>query len=1023
MRKFIILIFVFTGTVIHSFAQKQLAILKGTVLDSYGIPVKGVEIRLKNTAEIVLSSDSGTFEIKGHLGDVLIFSSTTFNKVEKKVFNTNPLVIKLVERYLQTLKEVDVLYEKKLADNILGSVATIYSNQLVTTPAPLYAYSLAGRIAGLYSQQTSGWTNTSINPVTYNAAVFGQFPTPGTVGLNGPSDNTEISLRLRGQIPVTMVDGVQRDIYSIPPENIESVSVLKDALSTLLLGQKSSGGVILVTTKKPTKGAPHLSFTAQTGLQTPLNLPTPLPAYKYAYLKNEALLNDANTTAYKEEDFKAYRTGDDPFLHPDVNWFNTILKDNAVMKRYDLNIAGGGTAARYAVGVGYFQQDGLLASNNTEYNSSTQIKRYTINTNINVDITPRFNAQLQIYGRVQDGNQPGATTNAIITSLFNTPNNAYPVFNPDGSLGGSQSFTNNLYGMVNSSGYITDYTRDITANILLNYKLDKWVKGMWAKLQTNLSVYGSNAADRSKTSPVFGLVVDESGNKSYSRYGSNTDLNNVFLLSYSAQYWYLQGALGYDKKIGKHGLATKIFYDQRQSIFNFDLPQINQNIAATASYDFNNKYFVDAALNNSGNSRFPPGKRFGWFYAAGLGWDISKENFIKDNSSMKWINKLKIRSTYGLTGNARPGYFGWRESYATNFYLPPYPFGGGRTINSYVLSQSTFANPLVTWEKANKFNVGLDISAFDNHIQFTTEYYSNRYYDIMEQRGKQSAIIGIQYPIENIGVNRYSGTEFSLTYQNNCKNFNYFLTANTSIEQSKVLFMDEINSYPWNARTGQPVGMVFGYKADGFIQTQQEALTNATVAGWKLQPGDLKLTDMNGDGTINMYDQQPIGTTKPMIFYGITFGGSFKGFDVSILLQGVQNRTYLLGGDYSFGVDGKRQSSTYTEGRWIPESAATASYPRLTAGFNNNNDYNTIYGTNANSFWVHSGDYFRIKNVDFGYSLPNSLIKHFKISSLRFFVNGLNLFTRAAFDRVDPEVNGQVYPIQKVVNVGVNLKF
>ncbi len=1026
MRRFIFLVSFLFGTALISFAQKDTGlVLKGTVLDNYGHPLQGVEIKIKNSAEKALSDGDGNFQFNSHPapGFYLIFSHQGFNVSEQKVVNNNPVIVKLTTQYLQTPNVVDVLYDVKDAEKNLGSVSSIYTNQLTTTPSPLYSYALAGRLPGLYTQQSRGWANTSTTATTSTDAIFGQFPTSGTVGLRGPNDNTEISLKLRGQTPITIVDGVQRDIYTIAPENIESVTVLKDALSTILLGQRSSGGVILVTTKKPLAGTPHVSFTAQTGVQTPLKLPTPLPAYQYAYLYNEGLLNDNKQTAYSFEDFDAYKNGTDPYGHPDVNWFNTILKDNALISRYDLNVSGGGNAARYSVGLGYFQQDGLFKTNNTDYNTNAQIKRYTINTNLDVDVTPAFKTQLQIYARIQDGNQPGASTNAVMSSLYNTPNNAYPVHNPDGSLGGSQTFGTNLYGMVNNSGYITDYTRDISANLLLNYKFDKWVKGLWAKLQSNLSVYASNAADRSKTSPVFKFNVSETGDTTYNRYGNNTDLRNNFLLTYSAQYWYLQGAVGYDRQFGKHNVSAKVFYDRRESIFNFDLPETNQNIAATGAYDFQDKYFAEAAVNYSGNSRYPKGNQFGLFYAAGVGWDIAKESFIKDNSSLKWINKIKLRATYGKTGNANVGYFSWRSSYSTDFLIPAYPFGINRTIATYSLSQNTFANPNVTWEKANKFNVGLDVALFNNHLQFTGEYYINRYYDLMQQRGKQSSLIGIDYPLENIGINRYTGTEFSLTYQNNYKNFNYFVTANVSVEQSKVLYKDEIQSYPWNARTGQPVGMIFGYQADGFIQTQQEAETSATQAGWTLQTGDLKLKDMNGDGTINIYDQQPIGNSKPLIYYGVTAGFSFKGFDASVLLQGVQNRAYLLGGDYSFGADGKSQAFEYIVGRWTPETASTATYPRLTSGFNNNNDYSTFYGANANSFWVHSGNYFRIKNVDVGYTFPIKWTTSFKISAIRVFANGLNLFTHADYNRVDPEVNGQVYPIQKVVNVGVNVKF
>lgn len=752
-----------------------------------------------------------------------------------------------------------------------------------------------------------------------------------------------------------------------------------------------------------------------------------VPAYQYAYLYNEAALNNGEALTYSFEDFEAYRNQTDPYGHPDVDWFNTILKDRSLMSNYNLNISGGGSTARYSVGLSYLNQEGLFIDNNPNYNTNAQVQRYTINTNIDVDITKSFNASLQLFGKIQDGNQPGGGTNNIISSLYTTPNNAYPIFNPDGSLGGAQNFSRNLYGMVNNSGYIIDYNRDIVANLVLTYKFDKFVKGLWGRAQSNLSVYHASAVNRSANLPSFKLMISPVGDSSYNRFGSsNSDQSNSFLFTYSSQFWYLQTALGYDRQFGKHAIGGKLMYDRFETIFAFDLPKTNQNVSGSATYDFEKKYFAEAAINYSGCDRYPPDNRFGIFYAAGLGWDVSQENFIKDNASFNWLNKFKIRSTYGKTGNDNVGYFTWRESFAYNHAgfasYQVYPFGTSR-IPVAGTNQVRLSNPNVTWEKADKFNIGVDVEVMQNHFRFTADYYNNKFYDLLQLRGKQSAIIGIGYPLENLGIRRFTGAEFSATYQNNVNEFNYFITGNATFEKSKILFIDEIEQrYPWNERTGQPVDMIYGYQVDGFIETSEEAQNSATVPGYTLQTGDLKLSDLNNDGIINNFDITPIGTDKPLFYYGITAGFSFKGFDVSMLFQGVENRRYLLT-DPSFGSNGQNQAFTYIIGRWTPETAAAATYPRLTSGWNQNNDINPVFGGGSvNSFWVHSGDYFRIKNVDIGYTLPTNITTRMKVSSLRVFVNGLNLFTYAEYGRVDPEVTGQVYPIQRVINFGVNVK-
>lgn len=993
--------------------------ISGTVLDDYGQPLSAVAISNEAGSLMLSTGDDGSFEADVTKGTSLIFTHPLFNRTVIKLNNNTTYTIKLVKTVLPENEYIDVLYDTKKSNKILGSVATVYTGQLTTTASPLYAYALTGRLPGLYTQQTRGWVNTNTTATSSTDGVFGTFPSDNAKGLKGPNDNTEISLRLRGQAPITIIDGVQRDIYTIDPENIESVSVLKDGLSTILLGQRSSRGVILVTTKKPLAGSPHVSFTAQAGTQTPLNLPDQLPSYQYAYLYNEALSNERTPLAYSYEDFAAYRDHSDPYGHPDVDWFKTILDKNALISRYSLNVSGGGKSARYSIGLGYLNQQGLFKADNDDYNTNATVKRYTINTNIDVDVTKEFKAQLQIFGRIQDGNQPGAGTDAIISGLYSTPNNAYPVFNPDGSLGGSASYNRNLWGMLNRSGYIEDYTRDVMANLVLTYKFDKWIKGLYGRAQSNLSVYGSNIAERSSVAPSFKFSLSPEGDSVYTRYGTIQDQGNSFALTYSAQYWYLQTALGYERSFGKNHINAKLFYDRNSSIFNYDLPEVNQNVAFTAAYDYDAKYFVEAAINYSGNDRYPPGKQFGTFYAAGLGWDIAQESFIKDNSSLKWINQVKLRGTYGKTGNVNVGYFTWREAYQSDYVFSSYPYGIGR-VTQFTSQQSVLANPNVTWEKADKYNAGIDITLFKKQFQFTAEYYSNRYYDLMQQPGKQSSIIGIAYPVENIGINRYSGVELTASFRSNIKSFNYFITGNISFEKSKILFMDEqVREYAWNERTGTPVGASFGYIADGLIQTQEEAESAASIAGYTLQPGDIKYRDLNNDGVINQYDETLISSDKPFIYYGVTAGFNFKGFDANVLLQGVQNRTYFSS-DYAFG-SGTGQAFSNIIDRWTPETSTAATYPRLTPGINGNNDPFIL--SRQSTFWMHSGNYFRIKNVEIGYTLPYALAKRLKLSGVRFFANGLNLFTHAAYDRLDPEVNGQVYPIQRVINFGINIKF
>lgn len=1014
---------------IHDLIQSAADSLGGKVVDNHGHPLPGVMVSIKGEESAVASDESGNYQISGAFGKTLVFSHPDFYTHELLVQESGNIpLIKLTESYLKQPEIIDVLYDRAPAENVLGSVATIYSNQLSTTPASIYPYALPGRLAGLYTQQVSGFPSMDNSTLLTRNTLFGTYDIQQK-GSVGPTDNSEIAMQLRGHNPVVIVDGVQRDFYSIDPESIESISVLKDALSTILLGQQSSNGVLLVTTKKAPKGGPRVSFTGQTGIQQPLHLPRPLPAYQYAYLMNEAKLNSGNPATYSVDDFNAYRNQTDPYGHPDINWFETILREYSPISRYSLNVGGGDNITRYNISLGYFNQEGMFKSSNANpYKTNNEFNQYTINTNIETALSKDFDVSLQVFGRIQNGNQPGAGTNAILNGsyfawnptaygLFSTPNNAYPIYNADGSLGGNEHFQTNLYGQVINSGYTPNFSRDLLSNLDLKYTFNDWVPGLYVRAKGSYSIFQSNAADRSKRYEVFEEMVSPTDDVTYNRFGIVTNQSNAFILSGSSQYYYAQAAIGYDKQFGNHNISTMLFADLRNATINFDLPGKYTNSALKVSYNLSNKYFAEGAFNYSGYDRFEPGKRYGFFYAGGLGWKLSEESFIKDNVS--WINLLKVRATYGRTGNANAGYFTYRrdynQQYNGGFEIPNFGTSGG-----YIIATKESAMPTsAEWEKANKLNAGLDISLLNNHLQVTADYFHNKFYDLMQLRGRTTAIVGNLYNPENIGVNKYQGGELVITYQNHVKDFNYFITGNGSVIGSEVAFNDEI-AWPneWSYRTGNPVGQSFGYIAEGLIQTQEEADAAASTIGYQLQPGDIRYSDLNGDNVINEFDQAPIGTKKPLMFYGVTVGFNFKGFDLSLLWQGVHNRSILVM-DRSTVFEfngGFGQAYEHHLGRWNPENAATATYPRLTDGYNPHNQA-------VSSYWMHSGNYFRLKNIDIGYSLPFKWTSKFKLASVRIFANGMNLFTRSDYSRVDPEIYGSAYPVQRVFNTGINVKF
>ncbi|MBL4676931.1 MAG: SusC/RagA family TonB-linked outer membrane protein [Mucilaginibacter sp.] len=1007
--------------------------VRGTVFNQYNVPLKGVKVVVLKTNDTISTDAKGFFSINAKRGSTLRFKGDGFNVAQYKVRRADSIGIQLTDQFLKQPKNLDVLYNTVNSDDNLAAVSTIYTNQLTTTPASLYTYALPGQLAGVYTHQKSGFPNPQTATPTTSAFLFNYV---GKHNINSEDNNGQFDVQVRGavnpfnapQAPITIIDGVQRELSSIDPETIESVSVLKDGLSTILLGINSSNSVLLITTKKAQPGRTLLSFTAQYGIQQSLGLPTPISAYQYAYLANEALQNDGKTPLYSTADFEAYRNHSDPIGHPDVNWFNTLIRKNAPMRNYKLNITGGNNIARYSVSLSYFNQEGMLnTAPSLSFNTNNNLNRYILNSDISITAAKNLDIDLQLFGRTQTITYPGQGGSIfplLLERLYGTPNNAYPIYNPNGSFGGRNIdyFNNNLLAMSQYSGYTNTQNHDILTNVNLKYDMGNTLKGLSLRGRGNFAINSQNFIDRSLQNAVYQYSAADD---SYTAYGKPYSQNNSFNNVSNSRYAYAQGAINYDNNFGKNNVNAMLFYDFRSVVLTYDLPRFLQNRALQLSYNYDNKYYITGTVNNSGDDRYAPGHRFGWYYAGGIGWQMGRESFIKDN--LPWINSWKWRASYGNTGNGNvdfTGYFAYRRTYDSN-NGGGYPQGTNYTPGGGYGEVNGVINPNVNPERARKINIGTDISLFNNKLAITADYYNDKYYDLLRSRGASNQLIGSDYPAENLGINRMTGGELTVTHQSHVGDFNYFVTGNASIVSAKQVYFDELKpAYPWMARTGKPTTAIFGYTALGFFQTQQEASSSPSTAGYTPQAGDIKYKDLNGDGVIDQYDVSAIGGLKPLVYYGLNFGFNYKGFNLSVLLQGVGNSqinysqidvTQGFNGKGGLGAAPYGQAYTAILNRWTPETAATATSPRLTAGYNQNNSA-------VSSYYVHSGNYIRLKNAEVGYTLPRSITSKFNVSNMRFFVNGENLVTLSGYKGIDPEVYGQVYPIQRVFNAGVSVK-
>jgi len=1019
----------------HNVTEKVfLDSLKGTVVDNNGKPLKNVKISNTSSGVTIFSSINGYFALPGKIGDKLKFEHPDFYILEKiYTGDKRSLWVQLAGRYLPSKDivgidandslavdraSVEVLHARQLKENLLQSVASVNTNQLTTTPASQFLQALPGRIAGLNIGFTSGGPGLDGNGLNYNVR--------SALGNN-----------------IILIDGVQRPYISIDPDQIESVSVYKDALATVMFGMRSSNGIIAITTKKGDKGAPRISFSAQGGIERPIVLPKSLDAATYAMLYNEAKQNDAPagvtlTPSYSAADIALYQNQTDPFRHPNVDWYNTVLRKQSYINRYNFNVQGSGKGFRYFVDLDNLRETGLFNTNDSlnSYNTNAQLDRYIVRSNLGVDLTKTTVMQLNLFGRIAKNNQPGGTTATVFSSLAATPNNAYPIFNPNGTLGGTSTYGQNanLYGQILQRGYQFQDARDVSVDLQLTQRLDAFLPGLYAKIQGSYNNSTLYKTDRSKNFASFQL----NPNNSYTAVGTITEQGTVGTPGVRSRVIYTEADLGYEHSFEKHNLSALVLRNE-QSTMQFDtgtLPEIYTDYAARFQYNYDQKYLFEAAGSYAGYNWFAPANRWEPYWALGMGWNIHHEEFIKRN--LKWVSNFKIRGTYGLTGQANAGYYTYIQTYwtpATNTNNGDgYYFGNTGVGVTRSTGENSLANPDLAAEKAKKTNIALDLGFWNNKLTLTAEYFNNRFYDLVGAVGSRTNILGAAYPNKNLYIYNYKGSDISLTYQDNISNFNFFVSGNLSLVQSKVIYMDEIaRNYDYQRQTDKPVGTLYGYTAMGLFQSLAEINDPATAVlaatpKSSLRPGDIRYMDRNGDGIINELDKGPIGSEKPTVYYGATIGFNFKGFDFSALLQGVMNRQTALGGptgqygDFynGFGNGGTANAFEFNLGRWTPATAATASQPRLWLGANANNQ-------EVSSYWLQNTSFVRLKNVEIGYTIPAYLTKKIGVASIRLFSNGLNLFTWSPLSKfrkdVDPESLNPTYPMLKVFNFGINAKF
>ncbi|MFZ4261507.1 SusC/RagA family TonB-linked outer membrane protein [Sphingobacterium sp. HJSM2_6] len=984
--------------------QQQIEVT-GKITSPDGVAIQNVTVNaIGATSRSVISNTEGIYKIIVNPTDSLRFSSIGFESIVVAVNGRSRIDLVFQEKLNVMDDVVVVAYGSQKKISLTGAISSVSTRELRQSPTANLSNALAGRLPGLMAYQPSGEPGNDLSQIFIR----------GVSTFNNAS-------------PLVVVDGVLgRDFAQLDPNEVESISILKDASSTAVYGVRGANGVILVTTRRGKSGTPQISFTSELGYQSPIRLPKFLDSYNYAQLYNEALSNDNLPAKYSEQDLEYYKIGADPYLYANTDWFGEFLKPYTPMYRANLNISGGGDKVRYFVSASALTQEGMYNFTDlNEYDSNAKFNRYNFRSNIDIDLNKNFTVGLDLAGRVENRNYPGRDTWLIFTILNRIPP-TFPIRNANGTLAGDGPNPENPLGLIANGGYRDLYGNFLQGTYKMSHKLNFITQGLSARAAFSFDGGFDYNINASKGYAVYQLREDGG----YNQFGNDSELGIGKGYSYNRTV-NLEGALDYNRTFDDHAVSGLLLYNLNKRVVHndsYNIPFSYLGFVSRLTYAYKSKLFGEVNIGYNGSEQFPKGQRFGFFPSFSAGWVVSEENFFnKDNS---FVNFLKLRASYGEVGNDRLG--ARRFLYQQIFQgASGYRFGSGQ-VNYGGIAEGALANMDITWERAKKSNIGLELGLWKDRLSLTADAFMEKRDNILTTRGTISSILGrsgSDLPPANVGIVENKGFDFELTYRNSAtKKFNYSISGNLSFARNKVLFMDEERrEFDYQYRTGHRVGQPFGYEAIGFFSSYediQNSPAHSFVTQESLRPGDIKYKDINNDGVIDGNDQVPIGynTGIPELMYGISSRISYQGIDFSLLFQGSGGSSVFMDNFaiWEFRGGGAGKVNEWHLDRWTPETANTATYPRLSSADNQNNQI-------LSTFWMRPRDYIRLKNIELGYTFGAQFLKNIKIQKVRIYANAFNLFTWDKAKIVDPEApawaGNDNYPQQRVINAGLNLDF
>ncbi len=1006
-----------------AFSQNN-ASLSGKVLDEKGNGLPAATVALKGSTVVALTSETGDFtiEVPSKAGILVITHANYAPKEFAFTASTVNIAVQLTLKQQDLGEVVVVAYGTQKKTSVTASVSTIAGSQIASVPVANLTNAIGGRVPGVIFRQNSG--------------------EPGFDGA---------SLLIRGigttgsAAPLVIVDGVPRSFSQLDPSSIANISILKDAAAVAPYGVAGANGVILVTTKKGNAGKPVLTYSGYYGLQNPTRLPDMVDAYEYVTLRNAANKNAGQNPVYTDAQIQKYRDGSDPDAYPNHDVLNELINKDASMTGHNLSVSGGSDKIKYFGALGYLSQQGMWGT--------TSFKRYNLTTNLEARVTNSTKFAMSLNGRVEDKRYPAVSAGSIFDQLYRTPPTAPLTFS--NGLWGSY-IGRSAYGNIFKSGYTNTLGQVLLTQLSLEQELP--VKGLTAKVVFSYDYNdGDGGTTKTWATPIPYYTVNTSTTPyTYPEAGKDGPAKPTYSVSFlQRQAFTYQGYLTYNNRFGKSDIGGTLVFEARNSKatsmgaartnFGVSIPELSNGSSNAAdisnsgfsseakqrgligriTYAYDGKYLLEASGRYDGHYAFAPGKRYHFFPAVSAGWRLSEESFIKNNAS--WIDNLKIRGSYGESG-ALPsgGAFQYLSAYA--LYGASAILGG---VQNQGLRESVEPNVNITWETAKKTNIGFELSVLKGLFFIEADYFTEKRNNMLvSPQVLVPAEYGIGIAQENAAKMSNRGFEFNAGSKYNVnKDLHVGLSFNFTYAKNKLEQVFEgaatLNN-PNRRITGRALGTQFGYHALGLFQVTDDKNGDGTINASEypvaqfgtLRPGDIKYEDVNGDNKITPDDLKPIGNpATPIIIYGFSPTVSYKGFDLNLLFQGAAKRNFYINGQAAWPFFNSGSALAATLDYWTPENP-NARYPRVMPVPTSNN-------TQTSSWWIRSGNYLRLKSAEIGYSLPQSWMSVVHIQQARIYLSGQNIATWSKdIKDFDPEIssaNGNYYPQQSVITVGLNI--